>query len=130
MSRLKSDHENVCQTIRDMFHSQIETLLNEQKQSKFPFVAIQLLVHFLYIMISKTIWILAEYIVHSICFRNYEKMLTKVDELTGKISEVTRNVNKQTDKSSSDQTHYISFREQQLEIREERLENKKKMIFK
>ncbi|KAM3727103.1 Laminin subunit [Dirofilaria immitis] len=34
MSRLKSDHENVSQSIRDMFHSQIETLINGQKESK------------------------------------------------------------------------------------------------
>ncbi|VDM10599.1 unnamed protein product [Wuchereria bancrofti] len=34
ISRLRSDHENVSQTIRDMFHSQIETLTNGQKESK------------------------------------------------------------------------------------------------
>ncbi|KAK6109601.1 hypothetical protein QQG55_36645 [Brugia pahangi] len=34
MSRLRSDHENVSQTIRDMFHNQIETLTNSQKESK------------------------------------------------------------------------------------------------
>ncbi|KAL3981426.1 hypothetical protein ACH3XW_43045 [Acanthocheilonema viteae] len=34
MSHLKSDHENVSQSIRDMFHSQIETLTNGQKESK------------------------------------------------------------------------------------------------
>ncbi|EJD75177.1 hypothetical protein LOAG_17619 [Loa loa] len=34
MSRLKNDHENVSQSIRDMFHNQIETLINGQKESK------------------------------------------------------------------------------------------------
>lgn len=35
MSRLKSDQEDVSQSIRDMFHSQIETLISGQKESKF-----------------------------------------------------------------------------------------------
>ncbi|VDK67549.1 unnamed protein product [Onchocerca ochengi] len=34
MSRLKSEQENVSQSIRNMFHSQIETFINGQKESK------------------------------------------------------------------------------------------------
>ncbi|OZC10798.1 hypothetical protein X798_02221 [Onchocerca flexuosa] len=34
MSRLKNEQENVSQSIRDMYHSQIETLINGQKESK------------------------------------------------------------------------------------------------
>ncbi|CAG9531900.1 unnamed protein product [Cercopithifilaria johnstoni] len=100
MGRLKSDHEEVSQSIRDMFQSQIEILINGQKESKN----------------------------YEEMLEKVDELVAKISEVTTSLNKQTDKSNSDQSHYISFREQQLGIREERIKKEEEWLANEKQRV--